>query len=956
MNASMNTIGIALVWCTVQITLLGFLAAGLYLLVRRLRPAAAGSVVLCSMTMVVVLSLLAFSPWPRWIEPSAARSSRGPAEPVAGNSSPAVEGGTAAKTVRMDHASLPSAGEEATARPSGPAAMAAVWQAVLGEMAQSEIADQQSAWHWPAMAAMVLLAAMACGLGWLVLGIVAVHWQRLGSRPVRDAELLELVEMLRAELGCRRPVELRQADDLSTAATIGWRKPVLLLPADWTTWTDDQRRAILAHEIAHARSQDFLALLFGQLGLVLHFYHPLLHWLMNRLRLEQELAADAAAASISGGQRQYLTTIAELALHQQGRPLLWPARAFLPTQTTFLRRIAMLRDSKLRLGRLSLLGRASTIVAVLLCGLLVAGLRGSGGPAPARADDGAKPAGTVAADESIDTTFLSEKTRAMVIVRPAAIVVGPEMEKLAKLLEATGNAVPAGTHLADFRQITVMIPEKEIPSGPRELVVMQWVKPVAEAHLMQFVPKEGYTIKESDGKKRYVVSHVGTWLLYDDRTLIYAGSEQAMDAYLAEKRGVLPEWMPAEAWESFRHDQLVMGASAAQVRADMKIATKMPPVFRTPIMAMAPLWQDSVGMAAGARLDGALAVHGWLGAKDAESAARARDMANAMRTLLQAASTSARASLQPPAPPKPMATMLLDMADRLLEVAKLQQEGNVARLETSFAIDKEWLGNLVSAIDRTFAHDQAARDPNTQQGLMLLVEDYFKHNYIDITSRETIEWGQPEKTADGNFSIRYKYRAKIWDKATVVNNEVFTFNKNGDYVSVKKLPYDVSTREGIMSLVEDFFLHNYRDITSRETIEWGEPAKTADGHFTIRYKYRAKIWDKETIVNDEVFTFDKDGKSVSVRNLARDPSTKQGLMTLVDVFLNNDENIASHEALEWGEPAKTAEGNFAIRCKFRATMKDKETKVINRVFTFDKDGKSISVKDVEEAAPAEKKS
>ena len=217
-----------------------------------------------------------------------------------------------------------------------------------------------------------------------------------------------------------------------------------------------------------------------------------------------------------------------------------------------------------------------------------------------------------------------------------------------------------------------------------------------------------------------------------------------------------------------------------------------------------------------------------------------------------------------------MATMLLDMADGLLDGIKPQQEGNVARLETSFAIDKAWLGNLASAVERTFAADQAARDPNTQ-GLMLLVEDFFKDNYRDITSRETIEWGKPEKTADGNFSIRYKYRAKIWDKATVVYNDIFTFNKDGDYVSVKKLPYDVSTREGIMNLVEDFFVHNYRDITSRETIEWGEPAKTADGNFTIRYKYRTKIWDKETkMMKSKHSPSIRKGDFVSVRDVARD--------------------------------------------------------------------------------------
>ena len=48
-------------------------------------------------------------------------------------------------------------------------------------------------------------------------------------------------------------------------------------------------------------ANDFIALLVGQFGLALHFYHPLLHWLIGRLRLEQELAADAAAAEFPAG-------------------------------------------------------------------------------------------------------------------------------------------------------------------------------------------------------------------------------------------------------------------------------------------------------------------------------------------------------------------------------------------------------------------------------------------------------------------------------------------------------------------------------------------------------------------------------------------------------------------------------------------------------------------------------
>ncbi len=62
----MNALGVALVWCVAQVTLIGFLCGGLYLGVRRLRPAAAAPVAMTGLVVVVLLSALALSPWPRW--------------------------------------------------------------------------------------------------------------------------------------------------------------------------------------------------------------------------------------------------------------------------------------------------------------------------------------------------------------------------------------------------------------------------------------------------------------------------------------------------------------------------------------------------------------------------------------------------------------------------------------------------------------------------------------------------------------------------------------------------------------------------------------------------------------------------------------------------------------------------------------------------------------------------
>jgi hypothetical protein len=398
----MNAIGIALTWCIVQITLLGVLAAGLYLLVRRLRPAAAAPVVFSSLAVVVVLSLLALSPWPRWPFDGAASSAHAVA--LANSPMPTEKAAEASgteevvgKTQTISRTSSrqpppspsiasPSAKNRRDEKPieplkagpvtqPRPSSAALLWRALMAELSNIQ-AD--GTWRWPAVVAVVLFAAMTCGLGWLILGITATRWQQRRSKTVSDAELSELIDVLRAELGCLRAVEVRESSDLATAATLGWRRPVVLVPADWRSWTPEQRRAVLAHEIVHARSQDSVALLFGQLGLMLHCYHPLLHWLMSRLRLEQELAADAAAASVSGGPRQYLSTIAEIALLTQDRRLSWPTRTFLPTRTTFLRRIAMLRGNPVRFDPVSPLGRLTVIGTVLLFGALVAGLRGPG--------------------------------------------------------------------------------------------------------------------------------------------------------------------------------------------------------------------------------------------------------------------------------------------------------------------------------------------------------------------------------------------------------------------------------------------------------------------------------------------------------------------------------------------------------------------------------------------------
>ncbi|MDR3198359.1 MAG: hypothetical protein LBU34_10880, partial [Planctomycetaceae bacterium] len=177
--------------------------------------------------------------------------------------------------------------------------------------------------------------------------------------------------------------------------------------------------------------------------------------------------------------------------------------------------------------------------------------------------------------------------------------------------------------------------------------------------------------------------------------------------------------------------------------------------------------------------------------------------------------------------------------------------------------------------------------------LMGYVEDFLMHNFRDVTMRKSLEWGDVKTDDNGNNTIRYRCEALIWDKDRMILAWDFTFDKDGKFISQSKVEAkpvkiekpDVSTTEGVKKLVEKFFSENFRDITSRKTIKWGELEKSENGNVSIVYRYEAMIWNKDKIIFEQRFTFDKDGKYLSHETIEKslieiekpDVSTTEGV-------------------------------------------------------------------------------
>jgi beta-lactamase regulating signal transducer with metallopeptidase domain len=281
-----------------------------------------------------------------------------------------------------------------------------------------------------------ILAGAAWELFRLVAAVVAVGRIRRRSVVVADVTLLAEVDALRQTLGLRSRVAVHESAAVGTAATVGWRQPVILLAADWPVWRPAERRAVLAHELAHVLRRDYLVNLAATACRAVHFYHPLVRRLVARLRLSQELAADAAAAAAAGGKAAYLRALARLALRQDAALVAGAARPFLSDYGSLLRRVAMLRvtDDGRPLGR----AKQWTLTAVVVAAALAASA--VRGPAQSPAESTAKPATEA---PPFDLTALPANVKGVFAVRPAALAAIPGMkpviENLSRSLKAALN-------------------------------------------------------------------------------------------------------------------------------------------------------------------------------------------------------------------------------------------------------------------------------------------------------------------------------------------------------------------------------------------------------------------------------------------------------------------------------------------------------------------------------------
>ena len=101
-----------------------------------------------------------------------------------------------------------------------------------------------------------------------------------------------LLERFLSLVPLRRKIRLKSHPQVLVPLTWGWRKPVVLMPADADAWTEEERSSALFHELSHIKRADFLVMLLVRVSLAAFWFNPLCWIVYRELRKEQEIACD----------------------------------------------------------------------------------------------------------------------------------------------------------------------------------------------------------------------------------------------------------------------------------------------------------------------------------------------------------------------------------------------------------------------------------------------------------------------------------------------------------------------------------------------------------------------------------------------------------------------------------------------------------------------------------------
>ena len=161
-----------------------------------------------------------------------------------------------------------------------------------------------------------VLVAWACGAAiiaaWQLTGQMGIWRITRESEPL-DEEWHSVAQSLAGKMGISRSVRLFSSTRIQAAMTKGVWRPEIIVPGDSPEWSEQRRRIVLIHELAHIRRRDMLIEAIAKVAGVVFWCNPLVWWVIKRIRIERERACDDIVLSAGLKPSEYALELMSVA-------------------------------------------------------------------------------------------------------------------------------------------------------------------------------------------------------------------------------------------------------------------------------------------------------------------------------------------------------------------------------------------------------------------------------------------------------------------------------------------------------------------------------------------------------------------------------------------------------------------------------------------------------------------
>jgi len=225
--------------------------------------------------------------------------------------------------------------------------------------------------HWSVFLFLVWLSGVIYLLIRLLRSLLKIRFLTADARMLSGEQLTD----------CKRRIVLDKNIELAENAsavipmTVGWRKPIILVPVGFTEWNAKQRESIFLHELAHIKRNDCLTTALAVGAYIINWFNPLVWWTLHQFYLEREKACDDIVVSSGTKPAEYAGHLLELIRTTAGAKLSPAIMAFVAYNSFIPKRFSALFNTKVRRNTMNKKGIAGLCITTVCIISLFAGFK-----------------------------------------------------------------------------------------------------------------------------------------------------------------------------------------------------------------------------------------------------------------------------------------------------------------------------------------------------------------------------------------------------------------------------------------------------------------------------------------------------------------------------------------------------------------------------------------------------